>query len=143
MIRYISIYDLMQDDYAASVVRSGDEAKLKTLLWTIGFDTSKDIERQEVYHRPLSRKDQSPIFGMRLVGTERSDQAWKTSGNWSLDARLEHYRENDPEFYKDLVSMSYQHNFTGEIVDHIKTKGSTISRKTTTEDIEGKEESNE
>lgn len=126
MIKYISLYDIMSSPEGAALVRDGTEEDFLQFLNNIGFDTSKPVERQECYHRPLTRKTNDPVFGMRFVGTERSDDEWRESGLYSMDARLEEYRQNDFELYKELYQMSYTHNFTAAIIDHIISKGSLL-----------------
>jgi hypothetical protein len=126
MIKYISLYDIMATPEGVAMVRDGTEEEFLQFLFTIGFDTNKPVERQEVYHRPITAKTNEPQFGMRFVGTERNDDDWKKSGGWSLDARLEEYRANDFELYKELYQMSYTHNFTGAIIGHIISKGSLL-----------------
>lgn len=126
MIKYVSLYDIMSIPEGAKLVRDGSEDEFMTFLWSVGFDTSKAIERQEVYHRPITRKTNEPVFGMRFVGTERSDADWQASGLWSLDARLEEYRNNDFELYKEMYQMSYTHNFTGAIIEHIINAGNQL-----------------
>lgn len=126
MIKYISLYDIMQSPEGAALVRDGTEEDFLEFLNALGFDTNKPIERQECYHRPVTAKTNTPVFGMRFVGTERGDAEWRDSGMWSLDARLEEYRQNDFELYKELYQMNYTHNFTGAIIDHIISKGSLL-----------------
>lgn len=126
MIKYISLYDIMSSPEGAALVKDGTEEDFLAFLYAIGFDTSKSVERQECYHRPLTRKTNDPVFGMRFVGTERSDDEWRSSGMYSMDARLEEYRQNDFELFKELYQMSYTHNFTGAIIDHIISKGSLL-----------------
>lgn len=124
MIRIISLYDLMQDTKIAEIIRGGNEEQFLTVLWGMGFDTSKTLEHQECYHRPETAKDNTPIYGVRILGTERSDAEWKKSGYWSTEARMEQYRDEDPELYKQLQQMSYVANFTGDIIEHMQNKGS-------------------
>jgi hypothetical protein len=126
MIKYVSLYDIMNSPEGAALVRDGTEEQFLEFMSTIGFDTTKPIERQECYHRPLSSKTNEPQFGMRFVGTERNDEGWRTSGRWSLDARLEEYRQNDFELYKEMYQMSYHFNHTGALIGHMLNKGSQL-----------------
>ncbi len=126
MIRYLSLYDIMNSSIGAKAVRDGTEEDFKSFLWAAGFDTSKPIERQEVLHRPVSAKTNEPVFGMRFVGTERSDDEWSKSGLRSFEARMEDYRQNNFELYKEMTRMNYHHNHTGSLIDHMKNKGSTL-----------------
>lgn len=129
MIKYISLYDIMNAPGGAELVRNGTEEDFLNFLLAIGFDVNKPIERQECYHRPITRKTNEPVFGMRFVGTERSDDEWRKSGLWSLDARLEEYRQSDFELYKEMYQMNYTHNFTGAIINHIISRGSLHDNK--------------
>lgn len=139
MIKYISLYDIMAIPQGAAMVRDGTEEEFLNFLWAIGFDKNKPIERQEVYHRPFTSKTNEPVFGMRFVGTERSDDEWRKSGLWSMDARLEEYRTNDFELYQQMYQMSYSHNFTGAIIDHIINKGTRGSHLPYYDQISGEE----
>lgn len=126
MIKYVSLYDIMSFPKGAELVRNGTEEEFLDFMWAIGFDTKKPIERQEVYHRPLSSKTNEPVFGMRFVGTERNDEEWCASGMRSMDARLEEYRNNDFELFKELYQMSYHFNHTGALIGHMLNKGSQL-----------------
>jgi len=126
MIRILSLFDIMNIPDGAKIVRTGTEEQFKTFLWSVGFDTSKSIEHQQVLHRPITAKTNEPWYGMRFVGTERSDTEWVRSGNRSFEARMEDYRNNDPELYKEMSRMNYHHNHTGSLIDHMKNKGSEL-----------------
>ena len=126
MIKYISLYDIMNSPEGATLVRNGTEEDFLQFLHAIGFDTNKPVERQEVYHRPITAKTNQPVFGMRFVGTERSDDEWRKSGAWSLDARMEEYRNNDFELYKEMYKSSYHFNHTGALIQHMMSKGSQL-----------------
>lgn len=137
MIRYVSLYDIMNDPVGNDIVKHGDEYELINFLYTLGFDIDKKIERQQVYHRPLTRESHDPFFGMRFVGTERVDEQWRNSGHMSQEARMEIYRREDPAKYIELSRMSYYPNYTGNIIEHIKNKGSVVEHnKVNFEEIE-------
>lgn len=122
MIRSLSLYDIMNDPKGREIVQSGNEQDFKDMLWQLGFDVNKPIERQEVMHRPMSAKTNEPVFGMRFVGTERTDGGWAKS----FDARMEEYRQNDFELYKEMTRMNYHHNHTGVLIEHMQSKGSLL-----------------
>lgn len=137
MIRYVSLYDIMNDPVGSEIVRNGDEYELIDFLHTIGFDIDKKIERQSVFHRPLTRPQHDEFYGLRFVGTERVDEQWRNSGHMSQEARMEIYRREDPEKYIELSRMSYYPNYTGAILDHIRNKGSVVEhQRVSFEDIE-------
>lgn len=126
MIKFVSLYDIMYCPAGAQLVREGTEQDFLDLLYCLGFDTTKPLERQEVWHRPLTSKTNTPIFGMRFVGQERNDDEWRNSGLRSMEARLDEYRQTDFELFKDMFQASYFHNFTGAVISNMINKGSLL-----------------
>jgi hypothetical protein len=142
MIKWLSLYDIMNSPEGAALVRDGTEEQFLEFMHAIGFDTNKPIERQECYHRPFTRKTNDPVFGMRFVGTERNDDAWRKSGMWSLDARLEEYRATDFDLYQEMYRMNYHFNHTGALIGHMLSKGSQLPyyNQISGEDLENNED---
>jgi len=71
-------------DYSASL-ETDNPKEFLNILWQLGIDTSKRIERQDgIKHR---NRLNEVSFCSRWVGEERQDEAWITSGYASKEAK--------------------------------------------------------
>jgi len=126
--RAISMEDLRAVPEAYKVFMEGSHQDFMDLLYSIGFDTKKDIEVETVFHRPMvhSREVACP----RWIGEERSDPEWMASPYCTLENKLVQIGKKDVTFQKELVEMGTFPNYTAMFVDHIKDNTKTKSRKT-------------
>lgn len=83
--REISFYDLMQYPEAKQAILDNDEKAMNKVLYSLGLDINEYFEIVDCYHRPLTKKDNSPWYGSRYVGVERQDKAYLESGNSSWE----------------------------------------------------------
>jgi len=104
--RSISLYDLMQYDVAKKAILNEDKKTLEAVLYSLGLDTEQPYHIDECNHRPLTKKDNTPWFGGRYNGVERTDRQWELSGNMSWECKVACIR--DPELRSELIMMGNQ-----------------------------------
>lgn len=104
----LSLYDLITVTGFAEAYGSEDKDKIEEFLWTHGMDINEDYEEESVYHRPLSSKSNEPVFGVRFIGTERTDKEWIKSGCATLEACIR--SSGDLTMINDLKGMSREGN---------------------------------
>lgn len=123
MVRYISIYDLLSYEDSKRIVMSGDSEAFKKLLHDIGFDTKEDIEMQECLHRPMVfiAANKTPVYGLRFVGEERTDDEWVKSGHCSHENKLRIIGRTDVGFQRELLNMCSYPKFTLMACDYLKS----------------------
>lgn len=115
--RSISLYDLMEYPEATKAIKEQDEEALNKILYDLGFDVAMGIEYEDVYHRPLKRKTNDPVYGTRIVGWERSDPEFLRSGYATWENLLDNC--GDSYLRDDLLSMGQQSNNSAAIIAHI------------------------
>lgn len=103
MQRAVSIFDLLIYPESRAIVASEDREQLNQLLFSIGFDISKEIEEEVCWHRPLYTNEL--VYGIRWAGSERIDQEWLESKWCTFDNRLERIGLKDVELQRDLLKM--------------------------------------
>ena len=103
MQRAVSVFDLLNHPESKAVVASGDKEQLEQLLFSIGFDISKEIEEEMCWHRPLYTNE--TMYGTRWIGSERTDQEWLKSEFCTFDNRLERVGLKDVGLQRDLLKM--------------------------------------
>lgn len=117
-IRYISMFDLLSNSEAKKIVEDEDSEAFLALLFDIGFDTSRDIEYQEVYSRSMI--DHRVICYGRWVGFERTDKWWMQSEYCTFENTLLSYSVKDRWMMEELFVMSERSNFTGKLVQQLE-----------------------
>src|SRR5690606_29211057 len=85
--RVLSWYNVCQFPDVKAVFDSGDKSSIEKLLYDLGFDTDKDIEKQYCYHRPLGTNQ--VFLTDRWIGSERKDPAWLNSKHCTQENNLE------------------------------------------------------
>lgn len=88
--KVISLYDLMNYKESKEIVLSGDKKALKEALFTLGLNVKNEpYYEEECYHRPATKADKAPWYGIRYVCSERVDDEWINSGYASMEAIIE------------------------------------------------------
>lgn len=121
MHRAVSVYDLMQFEKSREVLLNWDESKFLDILFEIGFDLEREIEKQVVNHRPLTTNKE--FFGVRWVGEERKDKDWMESDYCTPDNKLEAIGVIDLELQRELLDMARFPQWTQRAMDYMKDSG--------------------
>lgn len=115
--RQISVWHIMRDPTAFKIlgeyVMNGDASvplskEQSEFLYSIGVDVSgMEFEIKHCKHRPIGRKETTPVEGVLFIGNSRKDDKWIKSCNASWEERV---AVSDPEIQKDLKNMSREFN---------------------------------
>lgn len=116
VFRSVSLWDLMNYEESKKAALSGDRKQLEDILFKLGLDVAKGYEEEQILHRPLSKKDKEPWFGIRYSSFERQDFEWLNSEHCSWENKLDN---TDVSLRDDLISLGQQSNFTDSIIQHI------------------------
>lgn len=114
----VSFYDvnhiLKQADKCVDMLA---KQEIEQILFYVGMEIpkSKEVEVEEVLHRPRYSPNNEPWFGKRWIGFERQDKEWLFSSKCSLENVIQ--SQDDLEHKKDLVMMSRQSNNTAEMIE--------------------------
>ena len=117
MIRWISLYDLLSFPESSDIVHNSDFIAFYQLMHDIGFDINEEIEYQDLYVRALV--DNSIQLG-RFVGIERKDDEWRDGGYCTFENRLEIAGKKDLSLQRELMKMSIESNFTGQLQQYLE-----------------------
>lgn len=101
--RAVSVFDLAKVPGAVKIIQGGDTEEINNLLWQYGFDIFAGYEFEECFHRPLTNKDNTPVFGVRVSGVERLDDEWIGGGNATWEAKVAAIK--DSGLRAELMSM--------------------------------------
>jgi hypothetical protein len=101
--RAISLFDLKKVPGAVGIIQRNNKKEVEALLNQYGFDVDAGYEFEDCWHRPLTQVGNQAVYGVRIVGLERTDPSWIKSGNASWEARVEAL--SDPELRADLKKM--------------------------------------
>ena len=94
--------------------------EIEQILFYVGMEIpkSKEVEVEEVLHRPRYSPNNEPWFGKRWIGFERQDKEWLFSSKCSLENVIQ--SQTDMDHKRDLVIMSQQS--TSNIVEFAESE---------------------
>lgn len=104
--RALSVFDIVKIPGGKGLLQRNDKEEIETFLFQYGFDVEAGFEYEECFHRPLLQEGNEAVYGVRVVGVERLDHSWITSGNASYEARIEACP--DEQMRVDMINMSRQ-----------------------------------
>lgn len=99
--RAISFIDLKCIPGAIGIMERNNKKEIETLLEQLGFDIKLGYEINVCHHRALTTNQ--PAYGPRVEGYESCSDEWISSGNASLEARMEAVK--DPTLRDALLEM--------------------------------------
>ena len=120
--QYISFYDLeMNEPDWQEAWKSQDKDRVEALLYKWGCDINYGWEIKVCAHRPRLSK---PIeYGPRFQFKERVDKQWQKTG-MSFEDQIANTKDS---FLKaDLMVMSQQSNFSGDLIDKYGEEGDEV-----------------
>ncbi len=116
--RVVNLIDLLNTiPGVKGIIERNNKEEIDNLLFPLGFDIKQGWEVEQCLHRPLTAKNNEPVFGVRIVGYERSDPKWLRSEHCTWENKVEN---SEVELRDELISMSKQSNFTGDLLAHIE-----------------------
>ena len=99
----LSLSDLMLLDSWRTAAKGEDQKEMYRVLYSNGLDITKPFNYELCTHRNLQGKE---ITGERIVGVERNDAFWISTGAASEQAKLEYRGGKDGSMYRQLDSMN-------------------------------------
>lgn len=121
VIYTVSFYDVNHIlKQAGKCVDMLTKQEIEQILFYVGMEIpkSKEVEVEEVLHRPQYSPNNEPWFGKRWIGFERQDKEWLFSSKCSLENVIQ--SQTDMDHKRDLVLMSQQS--TSNIVEFCETE---------------------
>ena len=101
MTKLISYKNISMSDLIRCPGFDGTDEKIKELLYHLGADTSKPVEKVICEHRNLSNQVVTCEY---FICIERLDKEWIRSGHASIEALY----ASKPDIADDLIKMSRQ-----------------------------------
>lgn len=117
--RILSFKDIEYVPEASEVHNSGDTELIQQMLYNVGFDVSRPIDKVLDTHRPMSSTQEVTTY--RYVGTERQDQEWLLSGNCSDLNRMELVGKRDVSLQADLLNMSRSPQYSAALAESMNS----------------------
>ena len=106
VVRNISFSILMQDEETAKVIKSGDELAFEKILYEKwGVEIGEPWQVLSCHHRPLEQSPET-FNGPMVIGVERLDQEYISSGNASFEAQVA--ARNDISLMMDIKRIGRQ-----------------------------------
>lgn len=109
--QYLSFLDLERDPEWNTAWKSQNKQKVEELLYKYGADIRYGFDVEVCLHRP--RVSNSIEHGPKIVFKERTDKEWLPY----MSTEDQIANTTDAYLKADLIVMSQQSNFSGDLID--------------------------
>lgn len=131
--QYLSFVDLERDPEFVVAWKEQDQEKVESLLYKYGCDLEYGYEVEVCLHRP--RTMNSAEYGPRFSFKSRVDKEWHQY--MTTEELIE--VTADPFLRAELMGMSQQSNFSGDLMSKGEAEGTLEDEVVTTKKIKKKE----